>query len=63
MRIELSFATSKIIVQIYQKGNRIVVGDTSVYPSAILADPDKYFTEDVIQKLEEAANEEFSYGE
>jgi len=46
-----------------RKGNRIVVGDTSVYPSAILADPDKYFTEDVIQKLEEAANEEFSYGE
>ena len=46
-----------------RKGNRIVVGDTSVYPSAILADPEKYFTEDVIQKLEEAANEEFSYGE
>ena len=46
-----------------RKGNRIVVGDTSVYPSAILADPNKYFTEDVIQKLEEAANEEFSYGE
>ena len=46
-----------------RKGNRIIVGDTSVYPSAILADPDKYFTEDVIQKLEEAANEEFSYGE
>ena len=63
MWIELCFTTSKIIVQIYQKGNRIVVGDTSVYPSAILADPDKYFTEDVIQKLEEAANEEFSYGE
>ena len=46
-----------------RKGNRIVVGGSSVYPSAILADPDKYFTEDVIQKLEEAANEEFSYGE
>ena len=63
MWIELSLTPSEIIVQIYQKGNRIVVGDTSVSPSAILADPDKYFTEDVIQKLEEAANEEFSYGE
>ena len=46
-----------------RKGNRIVVGDSSVYPSAILKDPEKYFTEEVIQKLEEAANEEFSYGE
>ena len=46
-----------------RKGNRIVVGDNSVFPSAILKDPEKYFTEEVIQKLEEAANEEFSYGE
>ena len=46
-----------------RKGNRIVVGESSVYPSAILADPDKYFTEEIMQKLEEAANEEFSYGE
>ena len=46
-----------------RKGNRIVVGDSSVFPSAILKDPEKYFTEEVIQKLEEAANEEFSYGE
>ena len=46
-----------------RKGNRIVVGESSVYPSAILADPDKYFTEEVMQGLEEAANEEFSYGE
>ena len=45
------------------RGNRIVVGESSVYPSAILADPDKYFTEEVMEKLEEAANEEFSYGE
>ena len=28
-----------------RKGNRIVVGESSVYPSAILKDPDKYFTE------------------
>jgi len=46
-----------------RKGNRIVVGESSVYPSAILADPDKYFTEEIMQGLEEAANEEFSYGE
>ena len=46
-----------------RKGNRIVVGESSVYPSAILADPDKYFTEEIMQQLEEAANEEFSYGE
>ena len=46
-----------------RKGNRILVGESSVYPSAILADPDKYFTEEVMQLLEEAANEEFSYGE
>ena len=46
-----------------RKGNRVVVGESSVYPSAILADPDKYFTEEIMQKLEEAANEEFSYGE
>ena len=46
-----------------RKGNRIIVGESSVYPSAILADPDKYFTEEIMQKLEEAANEEFSYGE
>ena len=46
-----------------RKGNRVVVGESSVYPSAILADPEKYFTEEIMQKLEEAANEEFSYGE
>ena len=46
-----------------RKGNRILVGESSVYPSAILADPDKYFTEEIMQLLEEASNEEFSYGE
>ena len=46
-----------------RKGNRIIAGESSVYPSAILADPDKYFTEEIMQQLEEAANEEFSYGE
>ena len=45
-----------------RKGNRIVVGESSVYPSAILADPSKYFTEEVMQKLDEAAAKEFRYG-
>ena len=45
-----------------RKGNRVVVGESSVYPSAILANPSKYFTEEVMQKLEEAARKEFRYG-
>ena len=45
-----------------RKGNRVVVGESSVYPSVILADPEKYFTPEVMEKLEEAARKEFSYG-
>ena len=45
-----------------RKGNRIVVGDSSVYPSAMLKDPDKYFTPEVMQALDECAKKEFSYG-
>ena len=45
-----------------RKGNRIVVGDSSVYPSAILKDPEKYFTEEIMDKLDEAAAKEFRYG-
>ena len=45
-----------------RKGNRIVVGGSSVYPSAILKDPEKYFTEGVMKQLEEAARKEYSYG-
>jgi RecA/RadA recombinase len=45
-----------------RKGNRIVVGESSVYPSVILADPEKYFTPEVMEQLEEAAKKEFSYG-
>jgi len=43
-------------------GNRIKIDGTSVYPKSILADPEKYFTEEVMQRLEEAAQKEFSYG-
>jgi len=45
-----------------RKGNRIVVGESSVYPSAILKDPDRYFTEGVMQQLDDAARKEFTYG-
>ena len=33
-----------------------------VYAKEILKNPDKYFTEEVLQKLDEVAKEEFSYG-
>ena len=45
-----------------RKGNRIVVGESSVYPSAILKDPDKYFTKEIMSKIDEAAAKEFRYG-
>jgi RecA/RadA recombinase len=45
-----------------RKGNRVVVGESSVYPSAILANPEKYFTEEIMSKLDEAAAKEFRYG-
>jgi len=45
-----------------RNGNRIIVNESSVYPSAILADPEKYFTPEVMEQLEEAAQKEFSYG-
>ena len=43
-------------------GNRIKVGDSNVYPKSILGDPEKYFTDEVMAKLEEAARTEYSYG-
>ena len=45
-----------------KNGNRVLIGESSVYPSAVLADPEKYFTPEVMEKLEEAAQKEFSYG-
>ena len=45
-----------------RKGNRVIVGESSVYPSAILANPEKYFTEEIMNKLDEAAAKEFRYG-
>ena len=45
-----------------KNGNRVLIGESSVYPSAVLSDPEKYFTPEVMEKLEEAAKKEFSYG-
>ena len=45
-----------------RKGNRVVVGDDSVYPSVVYKDPDKYFTPEILQALDECASKEFSYG-
>jgi len=43
-------------------GNRIAIGGSNVYPKSILSSPEKYFTDEVMAKLEEAARTEYSYG-
>ena len=45
-----------------RKGNRVVIGADSVYPSVVYKDPDKYFTPEILQALDECAAKEFSYG-
>ena len=45
-----------------RKGNRVVIGADSVYPSVVYKDPSKYFTPEILQALEECAAKEFSYG-
>ena len=48
---------------IFQRnGTRIKFGESSVYPKSVLNDPEKYFTEEVMQALDEAAAKEFKYG-
>ena len=44
-------------------GNRYRIGESSVYPKSILADPEKYFTKEIMQALDESAQKEFKYGE
>ena len=44
-------------------GNRYRIGESNVYPKSILSDPEKYFTKEVMQALDECANKEFKYGE
>ena len=43
-------------------GNRYEIGESKLYGKQILKDPEKYFTEDVLKKIDEAAIQEFSYG-
>ena len=45
-----------------KSGNRYKIGESSVYPKSILADPEKYFTPEVMQALDETAKKEYSYG-
>jgi RecA/RadA recombinase len=44
-------------------GNRYKINGTSVYPKSILADPEKYFTPDIMQALDESARKEYLYGQ
>jgi len=43
-------------------GNRYKVGESNLYPKSILADPEKYFTPEIMQALDESARKEFGYG-
>ena len=45
-----------------RNGNRYKIGESSVYPKSILADPEKYFTPEVMQALDESAKKEYGYG-
>ena len=42
---------------------RYEIDGKKVYAKAILKDPETYFTEEVLQKLDQIARREFSYGE
>ena len=41
---------------------RYEIDAKKVYAKAILKDPETYFTEEVMEKLDAIAREEFSYG-
>jgi hypothetical protein len=42
---------------------RYEIGDKKIYAKQILKEPEVYFTEEVMQQLDEIARKEFSYGE
>ena len=46
-----------------RSGNRYDMNGTQLYGKSIYADPEKYFTEDVMKKLDDAAEQEFMYGQ
>ena len=43
-------------------GNRYQIGAAKIYPKNILEDPQKFFTPEVMQALDECAKREYSYG-
>ena len=43
-------------------GNRYEIGEAKVYPKNVYENPEKYFTPEVMQALDECAEIEFSYG-
>lgn len=43
-------------------GNRFKVNGSTVYPKTILQEPEKYFTPEIMQALDESASKEFKYG-
>jgi len=43
-------------------GNRIETPEGKVYPKVLYENPEKYFTPEVMQALDECAKQEFSYG-
>ena len=43
-------------------GNRVKTEHGNVYPSSIYKEPEKYFTPEVLQALDECARKEFCYG-
>ena len=45
-----------------KSGGRYEIDGGKYYPKAILADPNKFFTPEVMQALDEAAKKEYSYG-
>jgi len=44
-------------------GNRYEIKGKKVYAKEVYSNPEKYFDDEIMQALEEAANKEFSYGE
>ena len=49
--------------EVFKKvGNRYEIGEAKVYPKNVYEDPEKYFTPEILQALDECAQKEFSYG-
>ena len=62
-------STCKKLLDLGEKGGlwknvagRYEMDGKKVYAKEIYKNPDKYFTEEVMQKLDDIAREEFSYG-